>query len=73
MVSNYWLQVHLLILFSRGTQTSRFVKCYSSHPNEMQIHPTDAFMLAPNALQVNVLRSWFSLKMIFFALILMLS
>ena len=43
----------MLILFKsvffRGTQASRLVRCYSSHPAELQMHPTENFMLAANA------------------------
>lgn len=40
-----------MLCCTRGTQTSRFVKCYPSHPGEMQVHPSEPFMLAANALQ----------------------
>ncbi|XP_060072495.1 nephrocystin-4-like isoform X2 [Ylistrum balloti] len=36
-------------LLLRGTQASRLVRCYSSHPNEMQMHPSDQFMLTAGA------------------------
>jgi len=32
----------------RGTQTARMVKTYSSHPLEMQVAPTEQFLLPPN-------------------------
>lgn len=34
------------IIFFRGTQSSRLVRCYSSHPNEMILQPAEPFMLA---------------------------
>ncbi len=44
-----------VLSFLRGTQSSRLVRCYSSHENEMQLQPKDAFMLPANALQeINV-------------------
>ncbi|XP_077998235.1 nephrocystin-4-like [Glandiceps talaboti] len=36
-------------LILRGTQASRLVQCFSSHPQEMQIAPSDAFMLVANS------------------------
>ena len=33
----------------RGTQASRLVKCFSSHPDELQLAPGDQFMLAAGA------------------------
>ncbi|XP_013402548.1 nephrocystin-4 isoform X2 [Lingula anatina] len=36
-------------LILRGTQASRLVKCFSSHPYEMSLEPKDPFMLAANA------------------------
>ncbi|XP_069120570.1 nephrocystin-4-like isoform X2 [Argopecten irradians] len=36
-------------LLLRGTQASRLVKCYSSHPNEMQMYPSEQFMLTAGA------------------------
>ncbi|XP_033763322.1 nephrocystin-4-like isoform X5 [Pecten maximus] len=36
-------------LLLRGTQASRLVRCYSSHPNEMQMYPSDQFMLTAGA------------------------
>lgn len=36
----------LLFLCSRGTQASRVVKCFTSHPQELQIAPQDPFILA---------------------------
>ncbi|XP_021379713.1 nephrocystin-4-like isoform X2 [Mizuhopecten yessoensis] len=36
-------------LLLRGTQASRLVRCYSSHPNEMQMFPGDQFMLTAGA------------------------
>lgn len=35
----------------RGTQASRLVQCFTSHPMEMQMQPKDAFALPANALQ----------------------
>ncbi|XP_022085519.1 nephrocystin-4-like isoform X2 [Acanthaster planci] len=36
-------------LILRGTRASRLVQCFSSHPNEMQIMPSEPFMLLANA------------------------
>ena len=35
----------------RGTQASRLVRCFSSHPSIMCVEPADAFMLPANSLQ----------------------
>jgi len=35
----------------RGTQASRLVQCFSSHPSVMKVEPQDAFMLPANSLQ----------------------
>nr|XP_047134263.1 nephrocystin-4 [Hydra vulgaris] len=35
----------------KGTQSSRMVKCYSSHPDELKVLPNDPFMLIANAVQ----------------------
>ncbi|XP_045161165.2 nephrocystin-4-like isoform X2 [Mercenaria mercenaria] len=42
-------------LLLRGTQASRLVKCFSSHPDEMTLYPTEQFMLAAGAVhELNV-------------------
>ncbi|KAJ8319810.1 hypothetical protein KUTeg_001397 [Tegillarca granosa] len=42
-------------LLLRGTQASRLVRCFSSHPLEMQLHPSNQFMLAAGAVhELNV-------------------
>ena len=41
----------LLCWVCRGTQASRLVQCFPSHPHEMQLHPREPFMLAANTLQ----------------------
>lgn len=38
-------------LVLRGTQSSRLVQCFTSHPMEMQMQPKDTFALPANALQ----------------------
>ena len=47
-----------LISFSfifRGTQASRLVQCFSSHPQEMTLYPSEQFMLAAGAVhELNV-------------------
>jgi nephrocystin-4 len=35
----------------RGTQSSRLIKCFSSHPSELQVEPCDPFMLPAQGLQ----------------------
>lgn len=35
----------------RGTQASRLVQCFSSHPSVMKVEPQEAFMLPANSLQ----------------------
>ncbi|XP_015192646.2 nephrocystin-4 isoform X1 [Lepisosteus oculatus] len=40
-----------LSLVLRGTQAVRKVKCYTSHPHELQIDPAEVFVLPPNAVQ----------------------
>lgn len=35
----------------RGTQASRLVQCFSSHPSVMKVEPEDAFMLPANSMQ----------------------
>ncbi|XP_074655528.1 nephrocystin-4-like isoform X2 [Tubulanus polymorphus] len=44
-------QMNKFSLILRGTQASRLVRCYSSHPNELQISPKDAFTLGANTVQ----------------------
>ncbi|XP_064610999.1 nephrocystin-4-like isoform X2 [Liolophura sinensis] len=39
-------QTNQFSLILRGTQSSRLVRCYSSHPNEMILQPAEPFMLA---------------------------
>ncbi|WAR15229.1 NPHP4-like protein [Mya arenaria] len=42
-------------LLLRGTQASRLVQCYSSHPGEMTLYPSEQFMLAAGAVhELNV-------------------
>lgn len=42
-------------LLLRGTQSSRLVKCFSSHPDEMTLYPSEQFMLAAGAVhELNV-------------------
>ncbi|XP_072022580.1 nephrocystin-4-like [Amphiura filiformis] len=36
-------------LILRGTHASRLVHCYTSHPNEMKMNPSEQFMLAANS------------------------
>ncbi|XP_030641101.1 nephrocystin-4 [Chanos chanos] len=43
------LSWHSLVL--RGTQAVRKVKCYSSHPLEIQIDPSEVFVLPPEGVQ----------------------
>lgn len=38
-----------LSVILRGTQSSRLVQCFSSHPEELQVKPTDPIMLMANA------------------------
>ena len=44
-------QTSRVTLMLRGTQSSRLVRCFSSHPNEMQVEPQDQFMLPANSAQ----------------------
>ncbi|CAL1543175.1 unnamed protein product [Lymnaea stagnalis] len=39
-------QTSRIALLLKGTQASRVVKCYTSHPQELQISPQDPFILA---------------------------
>ncbi|XP_070560469.1 nephrocystin-4-like isoform X2 [Ptychodera flava] len=48
-VSSVEGQTSRFSLILRGTQASRLVQCFSSHPLEMQISPADAFMLVSNS------------------------
>ncbi|KAK3594431.1 hypothetical protein CHS0354_000253 [Potamilus streckersoni] len=42
-------------LIQRGTQSSRLVKCFSSHPQEMSLYPEEQFMLAAGAVhEINI-------------------
>ena len=47
---------HIVFYFiSRGTQASRLVQCFSSHPHEMTLYPSEQFMLAAGAVhELNV-------------------
>nr|CAB3264424.1 nephrocystin-4 [Phallusia mammillata] len=36
-------------LVLRGMQTGRLVRCFSSHPQELQVFPDEAFLLPPNS------------------------
>ncbi|KAL5014616.1 hypothetical protein ScPMuIL_008886 [Solemya velum] len=48
-------QISRFSLLLRGTQTARLVRCFSSQPQEMQLHPNDQFMLAAGAVhEINV-------------------
>jgi len=38
-------------LLLKGTQSSRMVRCFSSHPNELKLAPCDSFMLMANGVQ----------------------
>ncbi|KAK3738109.1 hypothetical protein QZH41_013840 [Actinostola sp. cb2023] len=42
-------QTSRLSVILRGTQSSRLVRCYSSHPEELQVTPSDPIMLMANA------------------------
>ncbi|XP_066546868.1 nephrocystin-4 [Amia ocellicauda] len=44
-------QLNWLSLVLRGTQAVRKVKCYTSHPHELQIDPAEVFVLPPRAIQ----------------------
>jgi len=47
-----WIEaVWLLCFCHRGTQASRLVQCFSSHPSMMKVEPQDAFMLPANSMQ----------------------
>ena len=38
----------VLSITTRGTQTTRLVQCFSSHPSEMRLQPNEPFVLAAN-------------------------
>ncbi|KAF6016808.1 NPHP4 [Bugula neritina] len=42
-------QTTRISLILRGTQSSRLVRCFTSHPGQMQVLPNEAFMLAAGA------------------------
>ncbi|XP_014785459.1 nephrocystin-4 isoform X1 [Octopus bimaculoides] len=42
-------------LILRGTHSSRFARCFTSHPREMKLHPSEAFTLAAGSVhELNV-------------------
>lgn len=42
----YLIKTYEFVPLHRGTQASRVVKCFSSHPQELQVSPQDPFILA---------------------------
>lgn len=44
-----------MLVFSRGTHSSRLARCFTSNPNDMNLHPSEAFTLVAGSVhELNV-------------------
>ena len=48
-IFSLFLSYILTLNYCRGTQSSRLVRCFTSHSAQMQVVPNEAFMLAAGA------------------------